>query len=79
MADECSEWSRTKYRYMFTHHVHHKITKDLVGCTLSSFRSPSPADSWHHKMGYTSSNNQGIEGVIFSKRNGQVARITHLF
>ena len=80
MADECKQWSETRYRYMFTHHVHHKIgNKDLIGCTLESFRSPSPADSWHSKMGYTSSNNQAIEGFIFSKYNGQVARITHLF
>ena len=80
MADECKEWSETKYRYMFTHHVHHKIgNKDLIGCSIESFRSPSPADNWHHKQGYTSSNNQAIEGFIFSKNNGQVARITHLF
>ena len=79
MADECKEWSETKYRYMFAHHVHHKVSKDLIGCSLESLRSPSPADSWHHKMGYTSSNNQAIEGFIFSKNNGQVARITHLF
>ena len=65
---------------MFTHHVHHKIgNKDLIGCSIESFRSPSPADNWHHKQGYTSSNNQAIEGFIFSKHNGQVARITHLF
>ena len=79
MADECKEWSESKYRYMFTHHLHHKVSKDLIGCSLESFRSPSPSDSWHHKQGYTSSNNQAIEGFIFSKNNGQVARITHLF
>jgi len=80
MADESKDWSNTKYRYMFTHHVHHKIgNKDLIGCTLESFRSPSPADTWHSKMGYTSSNNQAIEAFIFSKEHGQVARLTHLF
>ena len=79
MADEAKEWSNTKYRYMFTHHVHHKVGKDYVGCSLESFRSPSPADTWHSKMGYTSSNNQAIEAFIFSKHDGQVARLTHLF
>ena len=79
MADEAKEWSNTKYRYMFTHHVHHKVGKDYVGCSLESFRSPSPADTWHSKMGYTSSNNQAIEAFIFSKQDGQVARLTHLF
>jgi len=79
MADESKYWSSTKYRYMFTHHVHHKVSKDYVGCSLESFRSPSPADNWHSKMGYTSSNNQAIEAFIFSKNHGQVARLTHLF
>ncbi len=79
MADESKDWSSTRYRYMFTHHVHHKVSKDYVGCSLESFRSPSPADNWHSKMGYTSSNNQAIEAFIFSKNHGQVARLTHLF
>ena len=80
MADECKDWSNTKYRYMFTQHVHHKISnKDLIGCTIESLRSPSEADSWHHKSGYQSSNNKAIESFIFHKQFGQVARITHLF
>ena len=81
MADECKDWSNTKYRYMFTQHVHHKVTSknDYIGVTLESLRSPSEADAWHHKSGYLSSNNKAIESFIFSKHNGQVARITHLF
>lgn len=79
MADECEDWSSSKYRYMFAHHIHHKVAKDYVGCSLESLRSPSPADSWHSKHGYTSSNNQAIESFIFHKKHGQVARITHLF
>jgi hypothetical protein len=81
MADECKDWSNTKYRYMFTQHIHHKVSakSDYVGVTLESLRSPSEADAWHHKSGYSSSNNKAIESFIFSKKNGQVARITHLF
>ena len=80
MADECKDWSKTKYRYMFTQHVHHKISnKDLIGCTIESLRSPSGADSYHHKCGYQSSNNLAIESFLFHKEHGQVSRITHLF
>ena len=79
MADESRDWSDTKYRYMFTQHVHHKVTNDFIGVTLESLRSPSEADSWHHKSGYQSSNNKAIESFIFHKQHGQVARITHLF
>tara|TARA_B110000902_G_scaffold158813_1_gene182028 strand:+ start:4995 stop:6056 length:1062 start_codon:yes stop_codon:yes gene_type:complete len=81
MADESKDWSDTKYRYMFTQHIHHKVTakNDFVGVTMESLRSPSEADAWHHKSGYSSSNNKAIESFLFSKENGQVARITHLF
>lgn len=81
MADESLEWSSTKYRYMFTQHIHHKVQakSDFVGVTMESLRSPSEADAWHHKSGYSSSNNKAIESFIFSKNDGQIARITHLF
>jgi len=81
MADECKWWSETKYRYMFTQHVHHKVQNknDFVGVTLESLRSPSGADAWHHKSGYQSSSNLAIESFIFHKQHGQVARLTHLF
>ncbi len=79
MADECKEWSQTKYRYMFTQHIHHKIAKDFPGLSIESLRSPSEADAWHHKSGYSSSNNKAIEAFLFSKSNGQIGRLTHLF
>jgi len=79
MADEAKDWSSCKYRYMFTHHVHHKIAKDYPGLSIESLRSPSGSDVWHHKMGYTSSNNAAIEGYVHHPKFGQVARITNLF
>jgi UDP-2,3-diacylglucosamine pyrophosphatase LpxH len=79
MADECKQWSATKYRYMFTQHIHHKVSKDYPGLSIESLRSPSEADAWHHKAGYQSSNNKAIEGFLFHKSYGQIARITHLF
>ena len=80
VADEASiYWSSCKHRYIYTHHVHHKTSKDFAGITQESLRSPSEADSWHHRNGYQSSNNKAIEGFLHHKKNGQVARITHYF
>jgi len=70
-------WSDTKFRYVYTHHVHHKTSKDYIGVTVESLRSPSGTDSWHDRNGYTSK--KAIEGFIHSKNNGQVARLTHYF
>ena len=80
MATEAPvEWSTTKFRYVYTHHVHHKMSKDMIGCTVESLRSPSGTDSWHDRNGYTSHSNKAIEGFVHSKENGQVARLTHYF
>ena len=79
MAQESAvDWSNTKHRYVYTHHVHHKNAKDYIGVTVESLRSPSGADGWHHRNGYQH-NPKAIEGFLHCKENGQVARLTHLF
>ena len=79
MAQEFSkEWSETKHRYIYTHHVHHKTSKDYIGITIESLRSPSGTDSWHHRNGYQHSP-KAVEGFLHCKQNGQIARITNIF
>ncbi len=80
MANEfAQEWAETKHRYVYTHHVHHKTSKDFHGITVESLRSPSGTDSWHHRNGYGIGGVKAIEGFIHSKQHGQVARLTHIF
>ena len=78
MANESKDWSNTKHRYIYTHHVHHKNSKDYHGVTIESLRSPSGTDSWHHRNGYTLVP-KAVEGFIHHKDHGQVARLTHIF
>ena len=78
MSIEAKEhWAASEHRYFYTHHVHHKTAKDYISITVESLRSPSPADSWHHRNGYI--NKAACEGFIHSKTEGQVARLTHFF
>ncbi len=78
MSIEAKEyWATSEHRYFYTHHVHHKTAKDYISVTVESLRSPSPADSWHHRNGYV--NKAAVEGFIHSKTEGQVARLTHFF
>ena len=72
------EWSKTKYRYVYTHHVHHKMSKDYIGVTVESLRSPSGTDSWHSRNGYAHAP-KAVEGFLHHKTQGQIARISHLF
>lgn len=79
MAQEASsEWAYTKHRYVYTHHVHHKTSKDYIGVTVESLRSPSGTDSWHSRNGYQH-NPKAVEGFLHHPVHGQIARITHLF
>jgi hypothetical protein len=78
MAQESPEWSSTKHRYIYTHHVHHKTSRDFIGVTVESMRSPSSADGWHSRNGYQHAP-KAIEGFLHSKTHGQIARIVHVF
>lgn len=79
MATESKEdWSKSQHRYIYTHHVHHKTAKDFPGVTVESLRSPSGADSWHHRKGHQHAV-RAIEGFIHHKNHGQIARLTHIF
>ena len=78
------DWSKTTHRYWYLHHLHHKIKhkwldgKDFIGVTVEYMRSPSSADSWHYRKGYTGAP-LACEGFIHEKNTGQVARLTHYF
>jgi hypothetical protein len=79
MAHEAKEeWAVTKHKYWYTHHIHHKRSKDVMGVTIESLRSPSGTDSWHHRQNYQHSP-KAIEGFMHHKIHGQCARFTHIF
>ena len=78
MAAESPDYSKCKKRYIYMHHVHHKINKDYPGVTVESLRSPSGTDGWHHRKGYQHSP-KAIEGFLHHKEYGQVTRMTHYF
>ena len=78
VAQESKMWDSTTRRYVYGHHVHHKIAKDYPGITLETLRSPSGADSWHHRNGYQHAP-VAVEAFIHHKKNGQICRITENF
>jgi hypothetical protein len=85
MANEAKVmWAETEHRYIYLHHIHHKQDyrfakgRDYNGVNVEYLRSPSSADDYHHKQGYTHAP-KAIEGFVHHKEFGQVARVTHLF
>ena len=77
-------WSETKFRYIYLHHLHHKVknkwrdAKDFIGVTVEYMRSPSGTDSWHSRKGFTGVP-KAVEGFLHQKDGGQVARLVHYF
>ena len=46
MVEEASKtWSETKHRYIYTHHLHHKKSKDYGTVNVEAMRSASGTDS----------------------------------
>jgi len=71
------EWHETKHRYIYGHHLHHKTSKDYVGITYETTRSPTGSDGWHHRNGYQHAT-RAVEAYVHHIDNGQVARLTHI-
>ena len=78
MAHESEFWTLCEHRYIYTHHLHHKTSKDVMSVCVETLRSPSGTDSWHHRKGHQHAP-KAIEAFIHHKKNGQIARLTHLF
>ena len=78
MAHESKDWSNSKHRYIYTHHLHHKMAKDVMSVCIEGMRSSSGTDSWHHRNGYQHAP-KAIEGFLHHKEQGQVCRLMHLF
>lgn len=71
-------WAETNHRFFYTHHIHHKTSKDYIWLTVESMRSPSGADSRHSRNGYCWAP-KWIDWFIHHKEYGQVWRFTHIF
>lgn len=72
------DWSDCKHYYFYTHHVHHKNSKDYGEVCVESLRSPSSADGWHDRNGFIGAP-KAIEAFIHNPEHGQCARLTHIF
>jgi len=78
MAHETPDWSKCKHKYFYTHHIHHKQSKDYMGVCVEALRSPSEADSWHSRNGYVHAP-KAVEAFLHDKEHGQVARFSYIF
>jgi hypothetical protein len=70
--DYAQEWGRTKYRFAWTGHIHHKQAEELGGLTWESWSVLPPPDAWHSASGYGSQ--RSISCVVLDKEHGEFSR-----
>jgi len=55
-ADQCPDWSATRYRVALTGHLHHLKVQDFPGLTHMTLRAFAPADAYGSSFG-------GVRGI----------------
>ena len=70
--DYAEEWGRSKYRYLYHGHIHHRTVTELGGLHLESFGVLCPPDSYHSGAGFGSA--RSMSCVILDKKYGEHSR-----
>jgi hypothetical protein len=73
MASRNSEaWGRSRYRHIYTGHIHTQTGIEKSGVTVESFQTPAAADQWHHGMGYGAG--RSLTAITHHQKLGEVLR-----
>lgn len=65
-------WGRTKFRAIFTGHIHTQTGIEMNGVTVESFQTPVAPDAWHTDMGYGA--NRSVQAITYHKTDGEISR-----
>ena len=73
-SDIPEEWGRSKYRYWYVGHVHHRDLKEYAGGQVEYFRTLAARDAWHQGQGYRAG--RDMCAIILHKEYGEIERHT---
>jgi len=71
-ADKPEEWGKSKYRYWYVGHVHHKQVKEFHGGIVEYFRTLAARDAWHQGQGYRAG--RDMCAIVLHKEFGEIER-----
>jgi len=80
-TEEPVAWSHTKFREFHTGHIHHKRTmnfftaQEFNSIRVRSLSSLTPADAWHHKMGYEGL--RSASAFVWNETEGCIGEFSH--
>ena len=65
-------WGRSKFRAIYTGHIHSQQAYEVGGVTVESFQAPVPADFWHHSAGYGAG--RSLNSITLHREHGEIGR-----
>lgn len=73
MASRNAEaWGRSKFRHLYTGHIHTQTGIEKSGVTVESFQTPAAADAWHFGQGYGAG--RSLTAITLHKHLGEILR-----
>lgn len=74
LADKWPEmWGRTKYRYLFTGHLHHHKSQDLGGVHWEQLRAITAKDAYAASHAY--SGRSEMQAITYDRQRGEISRV----
>jgi hypothetical protein len=71
-ATRPEDWGATKYRAVFTGHIHHQSAMEVGGVIVESFQTTAVRDVWHASMGYRAG--RSMQAIVLHSERGEVGR-----
>jgi hypothetical protein len=70
--DNPEAWGKTRFRHIYTGHIHQQSGIELGGATVESLQAPCARDAWHTKMGYGAG--RSVQAITYHKDRGKILR-----
>jgi hypothetical protein len=67
-------WGRTRFRYIYTGHIHHESAVEVGGVVVESFRAVTALDAYNAGAGYASG--RSMKSITLHRDAGEVGRQT---
>jgi len=71
-ADRPEEWGKSRHRYWYCGHVHHKEIREFHTVLVEYFRTLAPRDAWATGKGYRAG--RDMYCIVHHKEHGEVER-----
>jgi len=71
-TEKPEEWGKSKFRYIYTGHLHHEHSIEVGDCKVEGFDAICARDAWATSQGYCSSRN--MKTILIDPKYGETER-----